>query len=109
MANLSFEQFNKIMNELVNKRHEREKWLDNLDKVLPNSFETILQYDFFPEAIKMLEMAMNDRDGWIDYFFYECECKPFTYEYEGKEYMICDNRDFYDLLTGNSRGFEVTE
>lgn len=88
-----------VMNKFMKKREEREEWLNKLDEVFPNAWESILEKSYESLFVETLSAILNDNDNWLSYFLYDRDCKWFSYEDNGKEIEIDSFEKLYDLIT----------
>lgn len=92
------ERFCRLMNALRERIRKQEEFLNKLDDVFPNAFEAI--YNNFSDEfmINLIAEIMNDTGGYLNYYFYECNCKPFFISINNKEIEINDDVMLYNLI-----------
>ena len=100
---LKFEEFDTVMNQLIDRYNRCEEWINKVDAAFYGAGASICEniYAFLDVAIELLEKLVDDTERWIEYFFYECECNPFDYWIEDEQYTVLDNRDLYNLIVGD--------
>ena len=100
------EMFIEIMTELVDRRNKLFEWVEKLDEVFPNAFESVFEHDFLEPYVKTLGKIMNDKENWLDCFIFENNCKPFTYRIGSGDYteeiMINTFEELFDLIVSNN-------
>lgn len=92
------ERFCRLMNALRKRIRKQEEFLNKLDGVFPNAFEAI--YNNFSDEfmINLIAEIMNDTGGYLNYYFYECNCKPFFISIDNKKIEINDDVMLYNLI-----------
>lgn len=98
---MSFENFDNFMNKLIDKFQTAEDFYNKIDAALGNcACEPIIEHSGLYLAVQILAAAVGDKNEWVEYFFYEANMKPFTVEVDGRETIICNNKDLYQLISG---------
>ncbi len=98
---MSFENFDNFMNKLIDKFQTAEDFYNKIDAALGNcACEPIIEHSGLYLAVQILAAAVGDKNEWVEYFFYEANMKPFTVQIVGRETIICNNKDLYELISG---------
>lgn len=100
MGRFDKETFVKIMSKLVDKYKSNEKWINDVDKCLSGALEDIIEHDYFSEVLELLTLMFDDKNEWIDYFIFECECNWFEYYVGQNKYTVNNYEELYDLIAG---------
>lgn len=93
-------EFNQAMNSLKSFREIKRNISNNL-RTLCSDFTVIDFTNVFEDSyIHLIELAMNDKTGWIDWFIYENDFgkKEMTAGYDTVVKPIKNNDDLYDLM-----------
>lgn len=100
---LSFSEFEKYFNKLLEKRNCFEQFVTNLEKVFQNSFEVLYENDSLEIAVELLERLMNDENNWLSYFFFELDVdfNEFGYYIGDKKINVTNVKELYDLIVGD--------
>lgn len=97
---MDFTIFDRVMKYIIKTYKYQNSIANSLRNCLGiNVYENIYKYDFLDSLIYLLENIMDDKNKWIEYFIYECECTPFDIQIDDKIYMVGGNKDLYDLIT----------
>jgi len=93
-------EFNQAINSLKSFKEIKRNISNNL-RTLCNDFTVIdFTYVFEDAYIHLIELAMNDKSGWIDWFIYENDFgkKEMAAGYDTVVKPIKNNDDLYDLM-----------
>lgn len=55
-------------------------------------------YEFIDSYIELMQIAINDSDKYINWFFLERNCKEGKVIFEKKEYLIKNFDDLYEII-----------
>lgn len=98
---MTFENFDNFMNKLIDKFKTAEDFYNKIDAALGNyACEPIIEHSGLYLAVQILAAAVGDKNGWVEYFFYEADMKPFTVEVDDRKIIISNNKDLYQLISG---------
>ena len=99
---MNYKKFQKHLNEIINLKITDEL-IHEAMKLFSNQNTFFIQHT--DKLVELLKDAMEDKEGWIDYFIYEMDCKwekkdaknP-RVEVENKPYPIHNSRQLYNLI-----------
>lgn len=94
-------EFNQAMNSLKSFREIKRNVSNNLRTLCSDFTEIDFINVFEDDYIHLIELAMNDKSGWIDWFIYENDFgkKEMTAGYDDTVVKpIKNNDDLYDLM-----------
>lgn len=94
------EKFVDSMTRIVSEYDKLNKWVDKLETCFYRAGEDVYEHCFLGEAVELLSDLMDDKEEWINFFIYECDCKWFEYEVDGKTYSINGYEELYNLIVG---------
>ena len=100
-------EFIKILTELVSLKKDEENLNKAFEKLEPE-FNCVSFSRHESLIIRLLEIAMNDKSNWIEYWIYECDCgkdaeKGGVRDKDGKDIPIKTMDDLYNLLIKNPK------
>ena len=94
-------EFTRLIKQLVESRDKIEAFYDKVENAL--GVEAVISIiengNYLNDAIEILKTAVNDKNDWIEYFFFERDAQPFEVEIDGRNVEI-DIDNLYKLITG---------
>ena len=99
---LDKDTFIKYMNEIIKQYDTIEELYECLDKFFGATCEGLISNIMSVSLpIKILADAMNDTNGWIEYYIYESDCGRSTDEVfiDDKEIKLETPDDLWNILT----------
>ena len=94
------QQFTEVMKELVSLKEAEEALRCAFSKFDPNfCFISFSRYENL--VTKSIKIAMNDKNDWIEYWIYECDCGKNTklkVTCNGKKVKFRTIEDLYNLI-----------
>lgn len=94
-------EFTRLIKQLVESRDKIEAFYDKVENAL--GVEAVIfileNGNYLNDAIEILKTAVNDKNDWIKYFFFERDAQPFEVEIDGRNVEI-DIDNLYKLITG---------
>lgn len=109
---LDKDTFIRYMNEITDQYYVIEELYESIDKIFGISDGIISQVMSVSLPVKILADAMNDTNGWIEYYIYECDCgrngKDMIWENEDKPVPFCTVEDLWNVLTSNIDFYGIT-
>lgn len=98
---MTYDEFLESMNNI--KAFQKE--LDSLDDVLrvispSGTCVCEIGHRFIDNYISLVSKNLGDKEEWVSWFIFENQygARKFTTEFNGIEYVISDERTFYDFL-----------
>ena len=98
---MTYEQFHIAINALKAFLEERKKLEAAIKVISPTSTGVVeLGGQFIEDYIAVLEIAMGDKEGWIDWYVWENKMGENGHRIisNGKEYKIRNDKDMYNFL-----------
>lgn len=97
---MTYEQFHIAINALKAFLEERKKLEAAIKVISPTSTGVVeLGGQFIEDYIAVLEIAMGDKEGWIDWYVLENDFGARGLKaYVDKEYKIRNDKDMYNFL-----------
>ena len=110
---LDKDTFIKYMNEIIKQHDAIEELYECLDKSFGATGEGLISNIMSVSLpIKILTDVMNDTNGWIEYFIYECDCgrdgENMIWEGEDKPVPFYTVEDLWNVLTSNVDFYSIT-
>jgi len=93
-------EFLRASNNLKKFIKEQEKLNDVLKVISPTSTGVVeFGNEFIDDYIQIVEIALGDECNWFSWFVFENDfgSKRLTVEVDGKEYMILDEQQFFNV------------
>lgn len=98
---MTYEKFHIAINALKAFLEERKKLEAAIKVISPTSTGVVeLGGQFIEDYIAVLEIAMGDKEGWIDWYIWENKMGENGHRIisDGKEYKIRNDKDMYNFL-----------
>ena len=97
---MTYEQFHIAINALKAFLEERKKLEAAIKVISPTSTGVVeIGGQFIEDYIAVLEIAMGDKGGWIEWYVLENDFGARGLKaYAGKEYKIRNDKDMYNFL-----------
>lgn len=100
MSRCTKEEFVECVSELAEHYKKFNDWIDGLEEYLPGAFEGIIENNFFEDALTFLGVMVDDKNEWLDYYFFEKKLEWFEYDTiaDGKTHKVESYEELYDLI-----------
>ncbi len=98
---MTYEQFHSAINALKAFLEERKKLEEVIKVISPTSTGVVeLGGQFIEDYIAVLEIAMGDKGGFVDWYIWDNKFgeKGLEVRYDDKEYKIRNDKDMYNFL-----------
>ena len=98
---LNKDTFVKHIYEIIDQYDTVEELYESIDKIFGISDGIISQVMSVSLPVKILADAMNDTNGWIEYYIYESDCGRSTGKVfiDNKEIKLETPEDLWNILT----------
>lgn len=98
---ITYKEFERAISDLKSFFKEQEK-LDAVLKVISPTSTGVCEFghSFIDAFIRLGEAALKDEYNWLSWFVFDNEfgAKKLTVSFDGKDYTIANEKDFYDAL-----------
>lgn len=96
------EKFNEYMAEICMYYNKQEEFVDDVEKIFPNSFERIYDTSSLEFTIDMLSETIDDKHKWISHYVIENKCKGFSWwDVDEVEHKCETYDDLWELIQGD--------
>lgn len=93
------EEFCYYMVDIVDRHKRSEEWIDAVSNLFDAEMSSFYENDMFTVLLNIMIEKLDDKYGWLEYFFFERRCEWFTYEDNGETVCIDSYEKLYDLIT----------
>lgn len=99
---ISKEKFNEYMTKICMYYNKQEEFVDDVERIFPNSFERIYDTSSLEFTIDMLSEIMDDKHNWISHYVIEGECEGFSWwDVDEVEHKCGTYDDLWELIQGD--------
>lgn len=109
---LTKEKFIEFMNTVIKQYDATEEVWDEFQRLFGNFNGLASECMGVSLPVEMLTYIMEDTNGWINYFVYECDCgrsgKNMIWEGEDKPVPFYTVEDLWNVLTSNVDIYSIT-
>lgn len=98
---MTYEELKTACNGLKEFLKEREKLQEVLDVISPSSTGVVeIGGKFIDDYIKLIEINLGDRDGWVSWFVFDNDFgkNEFEVRIDTDIFKVCNEKDFYKIF-----------